>query len=1183
MVMVSIVPDPSLPYSIPYLLRSFNGTSGAFQAYTVPCIASQHYDVEKQAGMCQLSLLSGLNGTHEMSVVYAPGTRFEKKWDNIIPLETSTSCLEIILTDRDDRDAPADEVKHIVSGGQLRLEFNISAGSTANYDFDMALVISEYPGSVRTAMLERSTEYLDLDTGTRIGIFNFSSALLYAPPGVYEVKGVAFGKMSNPLNIRVVSDPTVIVPHSDSFPTYVLVGDAFSFSADVVDQTHNLKIPFVEVDILLTYCDVSSPSRLMDCLKAEGANENTARFDKQQTSLSDADGVVKFKDVRIIGGLPGFYVIVFLCEGGIKGVSSPFTLDNMINSVRVSGFPSHVTIPGSIDGGFSINVEEFMDFNFHHPAEGAHIRFQTKLVDCKEIGGEDVRIIGGLPGFYVIVFLCEGGIKGVSSPFTLDNMINSVRVSGFPSHVTIPGSIDGGFSINVEEFMDFNFHHPAEGAHIRFQTKLVDCKEIGGICFGMKSLKKSDPSWITNVNGTFVFPSIQIDQGSTGTYEFTFFANGVPSRPIKIDIKNSDSMDFSSLSTMQMYGVIFALLFIPQFAGNANAKTRKLFFIGAACAVAFLAFEMTTSIIETDGMSRKEKKSMYLGIALMYMSLGMVVLGTLLYIFMASLYAVRKWPWQYRALRTDIFAYFMGKKSEKETALARRLITKDSSVVEDKTPGSLSKKYPVGASVPLLSVADSSNEGGGKEAEERRGKSEMVGSEGTKTEPEGSQTPPKSNPFKAVLLFIFPCFKRDHNPHKRFERWSDFLYPQRILCALWLSVVFVCIAIMLEWIGIRWAEYFLERAYNTYIDLELSSNVSTDTTVLGNEYYMSLMKIQYGQSTDDSPTSSSQFSSLRSQSFLEMFLLSIFLSQHSFPADQVFKYAKIVLQVGFCVSVSLSVLLVIATWIMILRLYRKRMMQARQGRYFVNLKQFSCIHASAYVGDQVSAFFVSFVISSILLFISLVAFVMAYLLSEKFREWIRNELLFFILSLLIGSFLIRIIMIFVGKKYIADERHIMRRRVLGFLDFVLLVFSLIKGLATAIWSFIVAFVLLIVNMARLDYCKKAGENPSGDIGFCSYVGMFMLDSMYNDVLLLHFVGFLNQAIDEKRRDQGQGQDQESLIPSSSGIDQRRRTLIRNKWHVAYTLIKNPKLRRLRKGFGESDEAKFNSHEELGGK
>ncbi|KNC50894.1 uncharacterized protein AMSG_07129 [Thecamonas trahens ATCC 50062] len=272
------------------------------------------------------------------------------------------------------------------------------------------------------------------------------------------------------------------------------------------------------------------------------------------------------------------------------------------------------------------------------------------------------------------------------------------------------------------------------------------------------------------------------------------------------------------------------------------------------------------------------------------------------------------------------------------------------------------------------------------------------------------------------------------------------------------------------------------------------------------------------------------------------------------PWGGVSKASALALGLG---AIIMFVLVILMTWLMFRR-YRQLILQLRRGKYVFDPRQFALTDASYFVPYHivhlVLGSFVLMFILTLALGIGLLTFFV-----PAVRSWAVTAARHLLATVVVNAvvwWLLRSVFVAV---YFDDGGLIRNRRWFSLFDYLSTYLNLATGLAAAVKRLVWALVIQFAMLWRLDVPAYPRGYEAWDAGFSAFVGMLLLDHQYNSPVFVAaaevFAAYGVMPVG--------GEATPLLVPVDAANCRRREPprsrRARNRWHLAFTLVRNPEL------------------------
>nr|XP_054755000.1 stimulated by retinoic acid gene 6 protein-like [Lytechinus pictus] len=216
-----------------------------------------------------------------------------------------------------------------------------------------------------------------------------------------------------------------------------------------------------------------------------------------------------------------------------------------------------------------------------------------------------------------------------------------------------------------------------------------------------------------------------------------------------------------------------------------------------------------------------------------------------------------------------------------------------------------------------------------------------------------------------------------------------------------------------------------------------------------------------------------------------------------------------------------------------------------------------------YSGYQIAYCIWGFIFFHLILWLAVVFvwyFILGPLINNTRRDNIvlqllRDYWLGFVITYVIYYSQILVSRLFFLQKY-GKNFGINNRRSYHNMVYFTLFLNVLVGFASCLLRILKALLFGIFLLGRVDYCLMYPGLEFFDKGYRSYVGFLELEVIHTHPVIVTFCHCLWQVAHKERdrrdRLQNTGDEQEEL-------ERKRRKVIRNKWQLGYTLVRNPVL------------------------
>jgi hypothetical protein len=250
------------------------------------------------------------------------------------------------------------------------------------------------------------------------------------------------------------------------------------------------------------------------------------------------------------------------------------------------------------------------------------------------------------------------------------------------------------------------------------------------------------------------------------------------------------------------------------------------------------------------------------------------------------------------------------------------------------------------------------------------------------------------------------------------------------------------------------------------------------------------------------------------------------------------------------VAVALAVLALLVVQVLMALRFRQVTTDLRQGKSYYPRrfrKNFTLVNASSYVGIQAWHFALSLLLLFLLLWV--VLFCLSFgPLRRRIWDFVRP----FLIALLSLSFVANLVIPLVANTVALQDVFVLRIPLFfAALDFFRLFFGIVAGLGSALVRLSAVVIGVFVFYPRLDYPLAPPHPYEGqDAGFAAYYSMVLSCHYYQNPVFLVFASLLRPGL--ARQTMGP-ELQERFQPARQPSSVRAR----NRWFLAYTLVRNP--------------------------
>ncbi|KAK7091032.1 hypothetical protein V1264_010750 [Littorina saxatilis] len=233
-----------------------------------------------------------------------------------------------------------------------------------------------------------------------------------------------------------------------------------------------------------------------------------------------------------------------------------------------------------------------------------------------------------------------------------------------------------------------------------------------------------------------------------------------------------------------------------------------------------------------------------------------------------------------------------------------------------------------------------------------------------------------------------------------------------------------------------------------------------------------------------------------------------------------------------------------------------------------------CVGFMKYGGFQVAYIVVGFATQAVLLF--LLILVIGYIIAAKpslLRHWLQ----------VIGPWLVVFVVGLISQRLLAVFVFLQDRAAFLALDnrgcffvftYFLFFLNMFIGIVSVLVRMLKSMLFGTLILPRLDYSILPRKFEAFDPGYRAYLGYLQMEYAHTHPVLLVFTRLLLLHSPSKpRANIGDGFVDLETAVGGSRRGPPRSSIARRKWHVAYTLLRNPDLLYLRKVFNQSNRSR----------
>eukprot|EP01028_Stygiella_incarcerata_P001704 TRINITY_DN1311_c0_g2_i1.p1 TRINITY_DN1311_c0_g2~~TRINITY_DN1311_c0_g2_i1.p1 ORF type:complete len:1306 (+),score=288.14 TRINITY_DN1311_c0_g2_i1:266-3919(+) len=766
---------------------------------------------------------------------------------------------------------------------------------------------------------------------------------------------------------------------------------------------------------------------------------------------------------------------------------------------------------------------------------------------------DDYAISSGRNGTYVLVAFVGSVPKGTSLPFQLRNLVHSIHVTGFPESMESQSTKDFSNEPIVVTVTDPQ-GNPLLGKAVFFRLELEECGDFSNLCI-VHPVLIIEGSVRTDVEGKLHIKKLTLSGGSIGDYSVWAVVSGIQSSKMSFKVESKDSIHTSDLDLFKYMVIFLFVILIPEMLGNSYGTRKYFVFLGLAASGLTCVASIVLNFGPVFHPNTHLLRTSYLGLVLVDLS---VLLWMLIFLAFAVL-AV------FILLRKEKSVLFSAQRERESKEYVNALLFK--------------RKHSENHSAQELELFSDPNQQLYRRLLDDAtadGEKEMV----VVCEDDAIVSRP-----------VLDAKASKAPTHKRMIH-----IPQKMHTSFWLSMLFVIVAALVLSALLLWVIFYVEAAFTIYYNVTYLSMASKKLTSANENplvepgSYESLVTQLLGSlnepkyfhgKTGSKSTVDDTFSSERNTPLVQDMLQLFFL--RSDDPKSFFEDLKVAIIVSLVVACAVALLFVVVCWVLMFRLYQKRMDRARGGDFFIVFRHnFSIVRAVSYVGVQTSATIMGFALVFLLVF--LFVFLMCW---ERPRTWIITLMAALIVSFVIGWMLMRGMMRYLRRNVVPSSK-IVRRKEFAVWDVFFLTVGAAAGILVALKNFVVDFGKFVLFSVRTDLARREEINAHKDERFASYVGMFLADCYFNNPIFVYFTGILLEELsnteslptesstpikpDSDGDDDGdgdgdngfdgeeeKGKEVDQIVSDCSMRDFSTRKKVRNRFWLWWILTKNPSL------------------------
>eukprot|EP01029_Cantina_marsupialis_P017281 TRINITY_DN3875_c0_g1_i1.p1 TRINITY_DN3875_c0_g1~~TRINITY_DN3875_c0_g1_i1.p1 ORF type:complete len:2721 (+),score=949.87 TRINITY_DN3875_c0_g1_i1:227-8389(+) len=229
------------------------------------------------------------------------------------------------------------------------------------------------------------------------------------------------------------------------------------------------------------------------------------------------------------------------------------------------------------------------------------------------------------------------------------------------------------------------------------------------------------------------------------------------------------------------------------------------------------------------------------------------------------------------------------------------------------------------------------------------------------------------------------------------------------------------------------------------------------------------------------------------------FLGEISLEKFRDILDDINEYGESAVLAGSIMAYAVMLLV----WLQVLKTYRKRIFEARHGRYTLVWENNNITKSVSYIGIQMASCALGF----LMFFLPMCALLLVVAL-EPLRSFIWSQFYTMLPSLLTLGLLVVIAQSLIVKKWLTGGDFVRYHRLYMLLELFFTFFNLFKGFFVSAIRLIMSVLFFGVTFMRADVSQLPLESEHKDPVTAAYNGMLMLDMQNNHPMKSVFIRLL---------------------------------------------------------------------------
>eukprot|EP01130_Rhizamoeba_saxonica_P009310 TRINITY_DN3778_c0_g1_i4.p1 TRINITY_DN3778_c0_g1~~TRINITY_DN3778_c0_g1_i4.p1 ORF type:complete len:616 (-),score=58.24 TRINITY_DN3778_c0_g1_i4:32-1756(-) len=264
---------------------------------------------------------------------------------------------------------------------------------------------------------------------------------------------------------------------------------------------------------------------------------------------------------------------------------------------------------------------------------------------------------------------------------------------------------------------------------------------------------------------------------------------------------------------------------------------------------------------------------------------------------------------------------------------------------------------------------------------------------------------------------------------------------------------------------------------------------------------------------------------------------------------------------GGVAILTMSILLSVTNLLLVVKNFKKKIMELRQGEYRGKRDKFNTTNAGKYIGYQLSHSVFGFILQLVTGLI-----ILLFLMANYYIEFVRIKVWNLFLNTGLAAalrYVIGILLKFIIFKW--NGRLIRYPVFLSYLDYADIFISIFTGLFVCVTRLATSMLVTLFNFGRMDLPIFSPGFETLDAGYSSYMSMVMIEHTYNNPITITYREFVVKSMDVLASDDLMIEENLST-PLIVGDTPKYISKSQRKWHLLSVLIKNKNLAKKRKSY-----------------